>query len=112
MSAEIEQDAPSPPAAPRKGILAKIESSKPRRAPFTEYRNFIQGYYDGLAGKFTSFTGWVTGHETLAGRLIRPKAFDVRGCKRILDAGCGNGRYTKYLLRWLPEEAQVTAFDL
>ena len=53
MSAEIEQDAPSPPIAPRKGILAKIESSKPRRHTFGEYRDFIQDYYDGVAGKFT-----------------------------------------------------------
>jgi ubiquinone/menaquinone biosynthesis C-methylase UbiE len=77
-----------------------------------EYRSFIRRHYDGLAGKLTGFTGFVTGHETLAGRLIRPKAFDVRACQRVLDAGCGNGRYSKYLLRWLPPDAFLTAFDL
>ncbi|HWY86355.1 MAG TPA: class I SAM-dependent methyltransferase, partial [Gemmataceae bacterium] len=85
---------------------------KMTRQPFREYRKFIQGHYDGIAGKLTSFTGLVTGHETLAGRLIRPSAFDVRGCKRILDAGCGNGRYSKYLLRWADHDAVIAGFDL
>jgi ubiquinone/menaquinone biosynthesis C-methylase UbiE len=89
-----------------------LESKKVSRQPLGEYRKFIQGHYDGIAGKLTGFTGVVTGHETLAGRLIRPKAFDVRGCKRILDAGCGNGRYSKFLLRWADSDAFLAAFDL
>jgi len=40
-----------------------------------------------LAGKLTGFTGLVTGHETLAGRLIHPRAFDVRGCKHTRVPG-------------------------
>src|SRR4051794_12986721 len=67
--------------------------------PATGYRRFIQKHYDGLPGAFTSVTGLITGHEALAGRLIRPKGFDVRGCKHILDAACGNGRYSRFLLR-------------
>ena len=50
--------------------------------------------------------------RALAGRLIRPDAFDVRGCKRILDAGCGNGRYSRFLLRWADDDAFITGFDL
>src|SRR5437016_6966159 len=98
---------------PRKrGLRGAIESKKVTRHPFREYRKFIQGHYDGIAGKLTSFTGLVTGHEALAGRLIRPSAFDVRGCKRILDAGCGNGRYSKFLLRWADRDAFLAGFDL
>jgi SAM-dependent methyltransferase len=82
------------------------------RGAFLDYRRFIQHHYDGLAGKLTAFTGLVTGHEALAGRLIQPSAFNIRGCKRILDAGCGNGRYTKFLLRQADPGAIVTAFDL
>ena len=52
-------------------------------------------------------TGIITGHEALAGRLLRPGGFDVRGCKHILDAGCGNGRYTRFLL----EQADPDAVD-
>jgi ubiquinone/menaquinone biosynthesis C-methylase UbiE len=57
-------------------------------------------------------TGLLTGHEALAGRLIRPTAFDVRGCKTILDAGCGNGRYSRFLLRHADADARLTAFDI
>jgi SAM-dependent methyltransferase len=96
----------------RRGIKRAIESKAISRKSEGEYRTFIRRHYDGLAGKLTGFTGFVTGHETLAGRLIRPGAFDVRGCKRILDAGCGNGRYTRFLLRDAGPGALVTAFDL
>src|SRR5215216_1403824 len=61
-------------------------------------RSVVRDLYDGPAGAFTAFTGVVTGHGALAGRLIGPKAFDVRGCGRLLDAACGNGRYSKHLL--------------
>jgi SAM-dependent methyltransferase len=101
------------PSARRSRKLTKIlESSQPRRRPFGEYRNFIRAHYDGLPGALTAVTGLVTGHEALAGRLIRPGAFDVRGCKRILDAACGNGRYSKFLLRHADPGAVLTAFDL
>jgi SAM-dependent methyltransferase len=79
---------------------------------FSDYRRFIRGHYDGLPGALTAFTGLVTGHEALAGRLIRPEAFDVRGCKSILDAACGNGRYSKFLLRQADPDAVLTSFDL
>src|SRR5438132_7957491 len=80
--------------------------------PSSEYRKFIQGHYDGPAGAFTSVTGFLTGHEALAGRLIRPDGFDVRGCKHILDAACGNGRYMKFLAQHADPDARLTAFDL
>ena len=95
-----------------KGLKGVLESKKLRRQSFADYRRFIRDHYDGLAGKLTGFTGLVTGHETLAGRLIRPSAFDVRGCKRILDAGCGNGRYSRFLLRQADADALITCFDL
>src|SRR5437763_16522179 len=83
----------------------------PARRPFLNYRRFIQKHYDGPAGALTSVTGVLTGHEALAGRLIRPGAFDVRGCRRILDAGCGNGRYARFLLREADPNAVLTGFD-
>jgi SAM-dependent methyltransferase len=79
---------------------------------FLDYRRFIQGHYDGLPGALTAVTGLITGHEALAGRLIRAGGFDVRGAKRILDAGCGNGRYTRFLLREADADARITAFDI
>src|SRR6266851_5779919 len=79
---------------------------------FLDYRGFIKNHYDGLPGKLTAVTGILTGHEALAGRLIRKGGFDVRGCKRILDAACGNGRYSKFLLRQADPDAVLTCFDL
>lgn len=109
----MDKDSFTPEASSRRrGLVGVLESSQPKRRSFPEYRRFIEKHYDGLAGKLTGFTGLVTGHETLAGRLIRPRAFDVRGCKHILDAGCGNGRYTRFILRHADADALITGFDL
>src|SRR5438046_10076167 len=102
---------PSDPPA-RSGLGAALESKEPQKRSFLDYRRFIQNHYDGLPGALTSVTGLLTGHEALAGRLIRPGAFDVRGCKRILDAACGNGRYSRFLLRHADPDAVLTSFDL
>src|SRR5437899_9162258 len=96
----------------RKRLGRVLESKQPRRRSLDDYRRFIQKNYDGFPGALTGLTGKVTGHEALAGRLIRPKAFDVRGCKCILDAGCGNGRYTRFLLRQADPDALITCFDI
>jgi SAM-dependent methyltransferase len=103
--------ATNPEAPSRGGLGGALESREPRRRPFADYRRFIQNHYDGLPGALTAVTGFVTGHEALAGRLIRPGGFDVRGCKSILDAGCGNGRYVRFLLKWADPDARLTAFD-
>ena len=99
-------------ARKRRGLRAVLESKKHQRQPFDEYRRFVQDHYDGLAGKLTHVTGILTLHAVLAGRVFHPQAFDVRGARRILDAGCGNGRYTRNILRWADRDAFVTAFDL
>jgi ubiquinone/menaquinone biosynthesis C-methylase UbiE len=83
-----------------------------RGRPLGAYKRFIQSHYDGPAGALTAVTGLLTGHEALAGRLIRPEGFDVCGCKRILDAACGNGRYSRFLLRHADPDAVLTSFDL
>src|SRR5437764_11328260 len=103
---------PAPPPGPgRGGLGAVLESKEPQRRSFSDYRRFIQQHYDGLPGKLTAVTGFLTGHEALAGRLIRPGAFDIQGCKCILDAGCGNGRYSRFLLRQADPDVLLTAFD-
>jgi ubiquinone/menaquinone biosynthesis C-methylase UbiE len=106
---------PSPPIDsrhPRKGLQGAIESAAPRKKPIHEYKRFIRNHYDGLAGKLTGFTGMITGHEALAGQVFKPKAFDLRGSKRILDAACGNGRYSRFILKQADRDALITAFDL
>src|SRR5947209_20328024 len=63
-----------PPGSPANGQDAIPGSKHLQRRSFLDYRRFIQHHYDGLAGKLTAVTGLVTGHEALAGRLIRPSA--------------------------------------
>jgi ubiquinone/menaquinone biosynthesis C-methylase UbiE len=102
---------PTPEAKSRPGLRQALESKDPHRQSFADYRQNIRKHYDGLPGALTAVTGLLTGHEALAGRLISPKGFDIRGCKQILDAGCGNGRYTRFLLREADADAMITGFD-
>jgi ubiquinone/menaquinone biosynthesis C-methylase UbiE len=103
---------PPPPKKPlSKAIQGAIESKK-HRQPFADYRRFIQHHYDGFAGRFTRVSGFFSGHEALAGQVFKPHAFDLRGCRRILDAGCGDGRYTRHILKRADPDALIAAFDL
>jgi ubiquinone/menaquinone biosynthesis C-methylase UbiE len=106
---------PLPPSANgrrKNGLQTALESRQLNKKASPEYKRFIQGHYDGLAGKLTGLTGILTGHEVLAGYVFKPKAFDLRGCKRILDAGCGNGRYSRFILKQADADAFITGFDL
>jgi len=93
------------------GLQSALESKDLQRRSVGDYRQYIRSHYDGVAGALTAITGLVTGHEALAGKLISPAGFDVRGCRRILDAGCGNGRYSRLLLRQADADAVMTGFD-
>src|SRR6516225_5877074 len=108
MESKIPHPAPSSSSKP---LTSALESKEPQRRSFSDYRRFIQQHYDGLPGRLTAVTGLLTGHEALAGRLLRPGGFDVRGCKRILDAGCGNGRYSRFLLTQADADAVIAGFD-
>lgn len=97
----------------RKFVLRRVlESKEPERRDPAEYRRLIQEHYDGPAGWFTLITGFLTGHESLADNVLGPGGFDVSGCRCILDAGCGNGRYTRFLLKQADPEAILVACDL
>jgi ubiquinone/menaquinone biosynthesis C-methylase UbiE len=99
-------DAPDKPK-----LIKAIESDKIHSRDAAEYRDLVRKKYDGVAGGLTNVTGFITGHEALAGRVIRPGAFDVRNCRTVLDAGCGNGRYSIAVRKQAPD-AQIVAFDL
>jgi len=112
------QSQPVSPRLPRpkkpiaKAIKGAIESRRPREQTFNDYRKFIQLHYDGIAGKLTRVSGFFSGHDALAGQVFKPRAFDLGGCRCILDAGCGDGRYTRHILRRAAPEAVIAAFDL
>ncbi len=114
MQSQQALPAPSPEKKnPITSALKKaLESGRMRRQNLSEYRSFIKHHYDGIAGNLTQVSGLLTGHALLAGQVFKPAAFDLRGCKRILDAGCGDGRYCKQILRRADPDAFVAAFDL
>jgi ubiquinone/menaquinone biosynthesis C-methylase UbiE len=93
-------------------LVKALESKRITSRPMADYKRWVREHYDGPAGAFTAVTGLLTGHDTLAGQLIRPGQFDVRGCKSLLDAGCGNGRYSQHMLKHADADARLTAFDL
>ncbi len=93
-------------------LRQSIESRQMERHDHASYRAMVRGQYDGVAGAFTAVTGLLTGHDVLAGKLIRRGAFDVSACQHLLDAGCGNGRYSIHLMRTAPPDVQLAAFDL
>src|ERR1043166_2410292 len=103
-----------PPRAkkPLKKAIQGVLESKKHRQPFSVYRKFIQHRYDGIVGKLTRVSGFFSGHEALAGRVFKPHAFDLRGCRRILDAGWGAGRDTRHIPKRADPEALIAAFDL
>ncbi len=98
---------------PRKRKLERlIESKALERQDFVDYRGEIQRHYDGPAGAFLAAGSFLSGHAPLAKRLFQPEAFDVRGSKRILDAGCGAGQFTEIVMDRCDADATVTCFDL
>jgi ubiquinone/menaquinone biosynthesis C-methylase UbiE len=103
---------PPQPRRPLKKAIQRVLESRKHRQPFSVYRKFVQHHYDGIAGKLTRVSGFFSGHEALAGRVFKPNAFDLRGCRRILDAGCGDGRYTRHILKRADPDALIAAFDL
>lgn len=96
----------------RHWLASRLASRAPDRWAPEEYRRFVRRYYDGPAGWFTLLSGFLTGHETLAYRIIGPHGFDLRGCRRILDAGCGNGRYLRFLLCAAEPQAVLDGCDV
>ncbi|MBX7103721.1 MAG: class I SAM-dependent methyltransferase [Gemmataceae bacterium] len=95
-----------------KSLKKALESRQMATRSPDEYRHLVRTHYDGPAGALTAVSGFLTGHESLAGRLINPGAFDVSKCTSMLDAGCGNGRYSVLMRKHAPAGSRIVAFDL
>lgn len=100
------------PTRRRFSLSQLIASKVPHRVSPERYREMLKETYDGPGGWFTVVSGFFTGHEMLAERVISAKEFDVRGCQRVLDAGTGNGRYLRVLEKQVAPGAELVGCDL
>lgn len=96
----------------RFSISQWLASKVPHRQSPDVYRDTVKQHYNGPAGWFTLISGLFTGHEMLAARIIGPNGFDIRGCKKVLDAGTGNGRYLRVLMKQVDPDAELVGCDL
>ncbi len=97
----------------RKKVLNRIvENSFINRVSFEEYREKVRAVYDGPQGAVLSTCSFLSLHTLLGDRMLRKRKFDLRGCKQILDVGCGAGQISRHLVKYADPGAGVTCFDL
>lgn len=71
----------------------------------------VRELYAGLAGAALKTLSVLSLHVPLSERWFHNRMFDLRGAKRILDAGCGAGQLTRHLARYADPDASITACD-
>jgi ubiquinone/menaquinone biosynthesis C-methylase UbiE len=71
----------------------------------------VRQLYAGLGGAALKTLSFLSLHVALSERWFRGRMFDLRGAKRILDAGCGAGQLTQHLARYADPDASITACD-
>ena len=71
----------------------------------------VRRLYAGLGGAALKTLSVLSLHVPLSKRWFHNRMFDLRGAKRILDAGCGAGQLTRHLARYADTDASITACD-
>ena len=72
----------------------------------------VRRLYAGPAGGVLRTLSCLSMHVPLSESWLRDRVFDLRGAKRILDAGCGAGQLTGHLEKYADSDASITACDL
>lgn len=72
----------------------------------------VRRLYAGPVGAALKTFSYLSLHVPLSEKWIRDRTFDLRGARRILDAGCGAGQLTRHLARYADSDASITACDL
>jgi ubiquinone/menaquinone biosynthesis C-methylase UbiE len=100
-------------SGPRKKVFNRIvENSLIERVTFEEYREKVRDVYDGPQGAVLATCSFLSLHTTFGDRLLRKRKFDLRGCREILDVGCGAGQIALHLVKYADPAARITCFDL
>jgi ubiquinone/menaquinone biosynthesis C-methylase UbiE len=89
-----------------------VENSLIERVSAEEYREKVRDVYDGPQGAVLAICSLVSLHTPLGERLLKQRKFDLRGCKQILDVGCGAGQIAQHLVKYADADASITCFDL
>ncbi len=101
------------PGRKKKNVLNRlVENSLIERVSAEEYREKVRDVYDGPKGAILAACSLISLHTPLGERLLRNRKFDLRGCKEILDVGCGAGQIARHLVKYADADAAITCFDL
>jgi ubiquinone/menaquinone biosynthesis C-methylase UbiE len=97
---------------PKNVLNRLVENSLIERVSPEEYREKVRDVYDGPQGAILAACSLLSLHTPLGERLLRKRKFDLRGCKEILDVGCGAGQIARHLVKYADADASITCFDL
>ncbi len=96
----------------KKAINRLLEDRTIEQVSYDQYRETVRHVYDGPQGAILAVCSFLSLHTPLGERLLRTRRFDLRGCKQILDVGCGAGQILRHLLKYADPDAQITCFDI
>jgi ubiquinone/menaquinone biosynthesis C-methylase UbiE len=82
------------------------------RVSLEEYQEKVRDVYGGPKGALLATCSLLSLHTPLGARMFRERKFDLRGARRILDAGSGAGQIAKHLIKYADPEAEITCLDL
>lgn len=97
---------------PSKIFNRLVENDLIRRLSYRDYRDKVRSVYDGPKGALLATCSKLSLHEPLGDRMLRTRAFDLRGTRRILDVGSGAGQLAKHVIKYADPEAKLTCVDL
>src|SRR4029077_14251668 len=96
----------------KKNVLSRlVENSLIERVSAEEYREKGRDVYEGPQGAILAACSLLSLHTPLGERLLRKRKFDLAGCKRILDVGCGAGQIARHLVKYGDAAPNTTCFD-
>lgn len=71
----------------------------------------VRRLYAGSFGAALRTLSILSLHVPLSKQWFRDRLFDLRGTRRILDAGCGSGQLTRHLAQYADPDASINACD-
>lgn len=90
-----------------------MDRTRTRHTAFEDgHKELVRDQYSGTKGALLTLSGWLSGHEPMAASFFRRGLVDVRNARRVLDVGCGMGRFLTRAIRHAPPDARFVGLDL